>query len=259
LTVALSGTGAQIYGVLTRLTQAFSNLLNNALKDTAVGGEIHVKAHTSAGYVAISIHDNGAGISDDLMLKMFPIFEQGPTTMDRTKGGLGIGLALMKNIVKSHGGVVSAGSEGPGMEATFTVTLPLATRAQLASSKPYPLHPQAMDTVRPGMKVLLFDDNANDLYSTEAFPHKLRFRVAIALESAQALNVAVQFKPHWRCSTSRCRGWTDTNWRRSCMPSLKTTASASLPLVDTVNPMMSNGHVRPASNGTSSSPSHSPD
>lgn len=196
LTVALSDNGAQIYGDLTRLTQAFGNLLNNASKYTDIGGDIRVQAHTTAEHVAISIQDNGAGISAELMPKLFRLFEQGLTTIDRSKGGLGIGLALVKNMVELHGGIVSAESDGPGKGATFTVTLPLATRAQLASGQTTPLPSPAHAAASLGLRVLLVDDNVDGLYSMEAFLQELGFEVETALEPAHALNVATQFKPH---------------------------------------------------------------
>ncbi|WP_322032863.1 ATP-binding protein [Paraburkholderia sp. J76] len=196
LTVALSDDGAQIYGDLTRLTQAFSNLLNNASKYTDTGGEIRVRAHTTAGHVAVAISDNGAGISAELMPRLFRIFEQGLTTIDRSRGGLGIGLALVKNMVELHGGNVSAESEGAGKGSTFTVTLPLATRAQLDSRQASPTAFPAPPMERPGVRVLLVDDNADGLYSMEAFLQEFGFEVRTALDPAQALTVAAQFKPH---------------------------------------------------------------
>lgn len=196
LTVALSDNGAQIYGDLTRLTQAFSNVLNNASKYTDAGGEIRVTALTTSGHVAISVKDNGVGISAELMPKLFQIFEQGLTTIDRSKGGLGIGLALVKNMVELHGGVVSAESDGPGKGSIFTITLPLATRAQLASKRATPLPSSASTAIQPGLRVLLVDDNVDGLYSMQAFLQKLGFDVETALEPAQALKVAMRFKPH---------------------------------------------------------------
>lgn len=196
LTVALSDNGAQIYGDLTRLTQAFSNLLNNASKYTDVGGDICVRAYTTAGHVTVSIQDNGVGISAELMPKLFRIFEQGLTTIDRSKGGLGIGLALAKNMVELHGGVVAAESGGPGMGATFTVTLPLATRTQLASVQAMPRATAAAATIRRDVRVLLVDDNADGLQSMEAFLRELGFEIETALDPIQALSVATLFKPH---------------------------------------------------------------
>ncbi|SAK86181.1 histidine kinase [Caballeronia pedi] len=195
LTVALSDDGTQIFGDLTRLTQAFSNLLNNAAKYTDIGGEIRVEARTTPGHVAVFIQDNGAGISAELMPKLFRIFEQGRTTIDRSKGGLGIGLALVKNLVELHGGTVDASSDGPGTGATFTVTLPLATRAEIAGSQNSPLPSASVTSSQAGLRVLLVDDNVDGLLSMEAFLTELGFEVATALDPFQALDIAARFSP----------------------------------------------------------------
>lgn len=114
LSLSVRDDGALISADLTRLTQVFGNLLNNAAKYTDAGGTIRVEAVTRATEIVVSVSDNGAGISDELMPRLFTIFEQGRTTIDRAKGGLGIGLALVKNLVELHGGTVTATSEGPG-------------------------------------------------------------------------------------------------------------------------------------------------
>ncbi|CAD6554639.1 Sensor histidine kinase RcsC [Paraburkholderia hiiakae] len=195
LSIAIADDGARIYGDLTRLTQTFSNLLNNAAKYTDVGGEIRVNARTSDSHITVSISDNGAGISADLMPRLFRIFEQGRTTIDRSKGGLGIGLALVRNMVELHGGTVSASSEGAGKGATFTVTLPLASGEEVARAFPQKLQiPEALPD-RSGARVLLVDDNLDGLVSMEAFLTDVGFDVATAFDPLQALDLAAQFRP----------------------------------------------------------------
>lgn len=195
LSVAMSDDGAQIFGDLTRLTQAFSNLLNNAAKYTDVGGYIRVKAETSASHVVVSISDNGAGISAELMPRLFRIFEQGSTTIERAKGGLGIGLALVKSLVELHGGSITACSDGPGTGSTFTVTLPHASRAEL-ESVPAPRLPDAnVLSGQSGTRVLLVDDNVDGLLSMEAFLTDVGFKVATAADPIEALDLAEQFRP----------------------------------------------------------------
>ncbi|RFU49685.1 ATP-binding protein [Paraburkholderia sp. DHOC27] len=195
LLVVLSDDGAQIHGDLTRLTQAFSNLLNNAAKYTDVGGEIRVNARTTGSHVTVSISDDGAGISPELMPKLFRIFEQGRTTIDRSKGGLGIGLALVKNLVELHGGSVHAASEGPGKGATFTVTLPLATGNEIANAFAPRIQLPEISADRSGTRVLLVDDNMDGLLSMEAFLTDVGFDVATAFDPLQALDLAAQFRP----------------------------------------------------------------
>lgn len=195
LSVEVSDDGAQIFGDLTRLTQAFSNLLNNAAKYTETGGEIRVEARVVASQVLISVRDDGVGISAELMPKLFTIFEQGRTTIDRSKGGLGIGLALVKNLVELHGGSVTASSDGPGQGATFTVTLPLATPAEIASMRAARAPTKRIVPSCAGTRVLLVDDNADSLFSMEAFLSESGFDVATAMDPIQALEVATHFEP----------------------------------------------------------------
>ncbi|MGF6772280.1 signal transduction histidine kinase/ActR/RegA family two-component response regulator [Paraburkholderia sp. GAS199] len=195
LSVMLSDDGAQIYGDLTRLTQAFSNLFNNAAKYTDVGGEIRVSARTTGSHVTVSISDDGVGISAELMPKLFRIFEQGRTTIDRSEGGLGIGLALVKNLIELHGGSVRASSEGPGKGATFTVTLPLATGSQIANAAPQRIRVPEPLSARPDTRILLVDDNLDGLFSMEAFLTDVGFDVITASDPVQALDLAAQFSP----------------------------------------------------------------
>ncbi|WP_161950056.1 hybrid sensor histidine kinase/response regulator [Paraburkholderia monticola] len=195
LSVAIADDGAQIYGDLTRLTQAFSNLLNNAAKYTHIGGEIRVDARAAPDHVTVSISDDGAGISAELMPKLFKIFEQGRTTIDRSKGGLGIGLALVRNLIELHGGTVSASSDGPGKGATFTVILPLASGDEIASAFPQKTRVPEILPARSGARVLLVDDNLDGLVSMEAFLTDVGFDVATAFEPLQALDLAAQFRP----------------------------------------------------------------
>jgi signal transduction histidine kinase len=113
----------EVMGERNRLVQVLANLLNNAAKYTAPGGRILVAVEALADAVSIHIRDNGIGIGSSLLPHVFDLFTQAERTPDRSQGGLGIGLALVKNVVALHGGTVTAHSEGPGMGATFSVTL----------------------------------------------------------------------------------------------------------------------------------------
>ncbi|MEX3812391.1 ATP-binding protein [Paraburkholderia sp. BR13439] len=191
LSLDLTDDGGIVCGDAFRLTQVFGNLLNNAAKFTQTGGRIHVKAVTSATEIVVSVADNGVGISADLMPRMFSFFEQGETTIDRANGGLGVGLALVKNFVQLHGGTVVASSDGPGRGATFTVTLPLAPAPTTdCVEQPAMPHP-----VGNGARVLLVDDNKDGLMAMEAYLVELGFHVATATDPATALEVAAAFSP----------------------------------------------------------------
>ena len=114
-----------IDGDHTRLVQVVTNLVNNAAKYTPDGGHIDVRLETRDAQAVLSVSDNGSGIGPDLLPVVFDLFTQGSRTLDRTQGGLGLGLALVRKLVELHGGAVSAASAGPGRGSSFTVRLPL--------------------------------------------------------------------------------------------------------------------------------------
>ncbi len=124
LVVNLGPEPVSIRGDLTRLTQVMVNLLNNAGKYTPDGGRIEVEIVPSAERVAFHVRDNGIGMTSELLPRVFDLFTQGKRPLDRADGGLGVGLALVRQLVSLHGGTITASSEGPGRGSEFVVTLP---------------------------------------------------------------------------------------------------------------------------------------
>ncbi|WP_313032421.1 sensor histidine kinase [Massilia alkalitolerans] len=124
--VAPELAAARVHGDATRLVQVIANLLNNAAKYTPSGGTIFLSAARSGERVRLCVEDNGIGIDSGLLPQVFDLFTQAERTPDRSQGGLGIGLALVRTMVALHGGEVQAHSDGPGKGSTFTVWLPLA-------------------------------------------------------------------------------------------------------------------------------------
>jgi PAS domain S-box-containing protein len=118
--------GAAVTGDAKRLVQVLVNLLNNAAKYTPRGGRIVLSSVCENGWVHIAVRDDGIGIDARLLPQVFDLFTQAERTPDRAQGGLGIGLALVRNIVVLHGGTVSAHSDGPGQGSTFTISLALS-------------------------------------------------------------------------------------------------------------------------------------
>ena len=118
-----------VIGDATRLTQVFSNLVDNAAKFTDRGGRVSLCLTVTDRQAKVIVHDTGIGITEDMLPRLFDIFAQADRSLERSRGGLGLGLALVKGLVGLHGGTVSAASEGPGRGATFTVVLPLADSA----------------------------------------------------------------------------------------------------------------------------------
>src|SRR5438034_3989525 len=110
------------------MRQVLGNLLVNAVKFTPAGGRVEIDAAADADGVRIIVQDTGAGIEPDLLPHVFERFRQADWRKAGTRGGLGLGLAIVREIVEMHGGAVEARSDGPGTGATFVVTLPVVTR-----------------------------------------------------------------------------------------------------------------------------------
>jgi signal transduction histidine kinase len=130
LAVEVPPAGLPVHGDPMRLSQVVANLLTNAARYTEPGGNVEVRAWREGEEVALSVTDDGRGIPADLLPKVFDLFVQGPRSIDRREGGLGIGLTLVRSLVTLHGGWVEARSDGPGRGSTFLVRLP-ALAAQL--------------------------------------------------------------------------------------------------------------------------------
>lgn len=144
-----------IDGDLVRLAQVFSNLLINAAKFTPEHGHITVSAQKLANIVTVSVIDDGVGIAPDIQPFIFDLFTQGPHSSDRSQGGLGIGLSLVRTIVELHGGTVTVRSTGAGFGSEFMVLLPISAeplRHDRPASKAIPTH---------HCRILLIEDNAD--------------------------------------------------------------------------------------------------
>jgi signal transduction histidine kinase len=138
----------------SRLAQILSNLLANAAKYTPAGGRIRIRARREADRIEISVADNGIGIARDMLESIFEPFTQARQAIDRAHGGLGLGLAIVSNLVRLHGGAVSVSSEGPGRGSEFVVRLPaLDVTGVIQASQ------DVAAAVRGGARVLIVDDN----------------------------------------------------------------------------------------------------
>ncbi len=145
-----------------RLQQAFGNVLSNALKFTAPGGTITVTLRTTAGVVEAAIIDTGIGIRRDVLPFVFDRFRQADSSMTRSYGGLGLGLAIARHVVDLHGGSVDAASAGEGQGATFTIRLPVADRREDSASAPPPTRAAtASRSALRGRTVLVVEDHAD--------------------------------------------------------------------------------------------------
>ena len=183
--------GLSVEGDAARLAQVFANLLANAAKYTDPGGHIRVVAVEDGGEAAVSVVDNGSGISADMLPRIFDLFTQDRQAIDRSEGGLGLGLAIVRSLVQAHGGSVSASSEGKGAGATLTVRLPIAMAATVSPSAPEPV----AETSLVGRRVLVVDDNrdAADLLADAL--RSLGHIVRVATDGPSAIDVARAFRP----------------------------------------------------------------
>jgi two-component system, sensor histidine kinase len=127
LAVGLPESNVWVWGDAGRLEQVFINLLSNASKYSDVGGRIEMSMHANEGFAVVQVRDHGIGIAADSMPYIFDLFVRADTPAARTRAGLGIGLALVRSILESHQGSVSASSEGAGQGSEFTVRLKLDT------------------------------------------------------------------------------------------------------------------------------------
>ena len=126
LEVSLPGEPVPLVADPTRIEQVLANLIRNAVKFTAPGGLVQIDAAARDGFAMVRVRDSGAGIPADLLPRVFDLFIQGPQGLDRSAGGLGIGLTLVRSLVEMHGGRVEAHSDGPGQGSDFTIWLPFA-------------------------------------------------------------------------------------------------------------------------------------
>jgi signal transduction histidine kinase len=178
---------------LTRLAQVVGNLLNNAAKYTPEGGSIVLSLHTEGGEAVIAVSDNGLGIPADMKSKVFQLFAQVEGHTDRARGGLGIGLALVKQLVALHNGSVSAESAGVGQGSVFTVRLPLAAGNVETVSEAEPKGDQMAPT-RP-LRVLVVDDNVAVAQTVGWMLEEIGHQYCLVHDGRQALQTAREFMP----------------------------------------------------------------
>ncbi|QVL29940.1 PAS domain S-box protein [Telmatocola sphagniphila] len=194
LIVELPKKPIYIQGDFTRLAQVFGNLLVNAAKYTDRGGEIRITARREGAEVAISISDTGIGIRPEHLNRLFEIFSQVDSALERTQGGLGIGLSLVKGLVEMHNGSVEAHSDGPGHGSQFLVRLPV-----LEDAEPV----KANDTTcalgeevdGKGIRILVADDNLDSVQSLSMMLSIMGYEIREAHDGAMAVEVAEEYQP----------------------------------------------------------------
>jgi PAS domain S-box-containing protein len=178
-----------VMGDFARLTQCVGNVLTNAIKYTEPGGEISVRTSSDDENVFIEIADNGTGIPPELLSRVFDLFVQSERTLDRSQGGLGIGLAVVRRLVEMHDGEVTAHSSGPGLGSTFRIRLPRIARPASTSDMPLAIK-------RDPKRVLVVDDNADAADSLSVLLMFQGHETQVAYSAKGALALVEDFRPH---------------------------------------------------------------
>jgi PAS domain S-box-containing protein len=191
LLVSLPTRPVRLEADLTRLAQVLSNLLTNSAKYTERGGTIWLSAERRAGVIEVTVTDTGIGIPRESLPRIFDMFSQVDRSIERSTGGLGIGLALVKGLTEMHGGEVVATSDGEGRGSTFTVTLPVIPDEGAVADDDTRRTPQKS----PARRVLVVDDSRDGAESLGMMLELSGHDVALAHDGYEAIERAEQFRP----------------------------------------------------------------
>lgn len=188
--VAVGYGAVYVRGDHARLVQCLANILTNAGKYTDPGGEIRVEMHIASGEAVISITDNGVGIPGELLPRIFDLFVQSNRSLDRSQGGLGIGLSVVRRLMEMHHGRVSAASDGPGSGSRFELVLPvIAPPAQVSE--------QQSEQPGIGRRILVVDDNVDSADSLAMILNHSGHCAEPVYGGAAALERAIAFDPEF--------------------------------------------------------------
>jgi len=195
LTVEVPRRGLPVDGDATRLSQVVSNLLTNAAKYTPQGGRISVRAEAAGNDVVLHVRDSGIGIKPDMLPNVFELFVQERGSIDRSQGGLGLGLTIVRNLIEGHGGSVSAHSDGPGRGSEFVVRLPRASRDPVAD-RGAASKKRSEDAPPAGaLRILVVDDNEDGAAVLAEVLAEKGYNTRVAHDAQTALRIAAEFTP----------------------------------------------------------------
>ncbi|MEQ9407570.1 MAG: PAS domain S-box protein [Fuerstiella sp.] len=188
----LPSTPVYLEADLTRLAQVFSNLLNNSAKYTPAGGAVSLVAEATEDEVIVKVRDNGIGIPAESLHSIFEVFSQVDRNMERSQGGLGIGLTLVRRLIEMHGGSVEVSSDGPGLGSEFTVRLPIPGK-ELSE----PLQPVSVNKFRskPRRRILVVDDNQDSANSLSMMLRLMQHEIRTVHDGLAAMKTAAEFRP----------------------------------------------------------------
>ncbi|WP_425618153.1 PAS domain S-box protein [Anatilimnocola sp. NA78] len=191
LKVSLPAQPILVDADMTRLAQVFSNLLNNAAKYSEQGSQIEVSVERQGDDVVIRVKDNGIGIAADQLPRIFEMFAQVDRSLERSQGGLGIGLTLVKRLVEMHGGTVQAASEGAGQGSEFIVRLPWLAEG----AKPRATGGAELPSAKSSLRVLIVDDNQDGANSLALMLKIIGNDTCTAYDGEEGVNAAATYRP----------------------------------------------------------------
>lgn len=187
LELLLKARDCIVLGDSARLQQVFWNLLNNAIKFSPAGSRVVVSSENTGDQIRVSVRDAGRGINPERILSIFQPFEQDDAHASGSMGGLGLGLAICKNIIEAHGGTIKALSGGPGCGAMFEVTL----RLTMEKVEEREVRPAGGPVRSAGLRILLVDDHDDTRISLKRLLERRGHRVETASTMARARDLAV--------------------------------------------------------------------
>jgi signal transduction histidine kinase/DNA-binding response OmpR family regulator len=193
VSVSLPREPLQVVADRVRLQQILENIILNATKYTEPGGRIEIAGENTLSEVVISVRDNGIGISPDKLAQVWDLFVQVDESPERIRKGLGIGLALVRDLVKRHGGTVEAASDGLGKGSTFTVRFPRAVRGDARAAEP--AVSAKAEAASASKRVLIVDDNLDAAETLAMMLELLGQQTRQAHEGNGALQAAIEYKP----------------------------------------------------------------
>jgi CheY-like chemotaxis protein len=192
LTFDEGGGPLLVDGDPVRLEQVFANLVTNAIKYTPAGGAITLRAEREGAEAVVRVRDTGVGLTREMLPRIFDLFTQVERTLDRSQGGLGIGLTLVRSLVGLHGGSVEADSAGPGRGSEFVVRLPLDMARHDAANA---AADEADGAPCAGRRVLLVEDNPDSRELLKLLLEARGHRVDVASDGVQGVERAVALSP----------------------------------------------------------------
>jgi signal transduction histidine kinase len=189
LNLGLPSTPVWMSGDPVRISQALINLLRNAVSFTDVGGRISINLREAESFAVLTVADSGIGMEPSVVTNLFQPFLQADRTLDRSRGGLGLGLAVVKGIIELHGGTVSAASAGLGRGSEFTLRLPLLVHRDEQTSSATP------NESRRRRRVLIIEDNRDIADTMQVLLELLGHEVALGYDGAQGIRLAREIRP----------------------------------------------------------------